>query len=669
MFKLTSKLALSNLKQNRKLYYPFALAVILTTMILYSFIALSSTPHLEDSYGGGAARTVLGFGSFVVQLVVIILVAYANGYVMKNRSKELGLYSVLGMEKKHLLIMTLWELLFFYVLTVGVGLGLGLLFDRLIFALLLKCMGLPVVIQSTFQIGAVLETLLGLALAFALILLLNSFRLLRYSSLHLMQQKKAGEKKGRFLLVQTLLGLGLLGIAFYIALTVERPVAAVQGFFIAVILVILATYLLFNAGSITFLRFLKGRKSYYYKPENFISVSNLIARMRKNAAGLATISILSTMVLVTLTGSLNIFIGGQNYLDTVYPSDYMISVGHMPSDAETEPVIKDVQAQIKKTADATNLSDYQVAQTTYWSAEIRKIDGRSLEVYEQSYQEAGQEMEMKTEGTVYFFDQATYEQLTGQKVELGENEILAYGYQYPGKLDSQLEINGKTFTIKQKLDSNFIQGKIPQNALFQHQMGLYLVLPDLNQLGLKVDKNLEFSINAKDKDNQDFISDLIKELYSTDKMSQYGATFFGGFERYSIEKEWRETAGTLLFIGIFLSVIFLLATVLVIYYKQISEGHEDRDNFVILQQVGLDQKQTGTTIRKQILTVFFLPLFFSFLYLGVAYKMIAKIVALLGANNAGLVLQTTLAICAVFFISYVLVFLLTSRSYRKIVVR
>ena len=667
MFKLSSKLAFSNLKQNRKLYYPFALAVILTTMILYSFIALASTPHLEDSYGGGAARTVLGFGSFVVQLVVIILVAYANGFVMKNRSKELGLYSVLGMEKKHLLIMTLWELLFFYVLTVGVGLGLGLLFDRLIFALLLKCMGLPVVIQSTFQIDAVLNTLLGLALAFGLILLLNSFRLLRYSSLHLMQQKKAGEKKGRFLLVQTLLGLGLLGIAFYMALTVERPVAAVQGFFIAVILVILATYLLFNAGSITFLRFLKGRKSYYYKPENFISVSNLIARMRKNAAGLATISILSTMVLVTLTGSLNIFIGGHNYLDTVYPSDYMISVGHMPSDAEIEPVIEDVQAQIKKTADATHLSDYQVAQTAYWSAEIRKIDGRILEVNDQSTPSTGQEL--KTEGTVYFFDQATYEQLTGQKVELGENEILAYGYQYPGKLDSQLEINGKTFTIKEKLNSNFIQGKLPQSELFQHQMGLYLVLPDLNQLGLKVDKNLEFSITAKNKDNQDFISGLIKELYSTDKISQYDATYFGGFDRYSIEKDWRETAGTLLFIGIFLSVIFLLATVLVIYYKQISEGYEDRENFVILQQVGLDQKQTATTIRKQILTVFFLPLFFSFLYLGVAYKMIAKIVAILGATNTGLVLQTTLSICAVFFISYVLVFLLTSRSYRKIVVR
>ena len=667
MFKLTSKLALSNLKQNRKLYYPFALAVILTTMILYSFIALATTPHLETSYGGRTARAVLGFGSFVVQLVVVILVAYANGYVMKNRSKELGLYSVLGMEKKHLLVMTLWELLIFYILTVGVGLGLGLLFDPLIFALLLKCMGLPVVIQSTFQIGAVLNTLFGLALAFALILLLNSFRLLRYSSLHLMQQKKAGEKKGRFLLVQTLLGLGLLGIAFYLALTAERPVAAVQRFFIAVVLVILATYLLFNAGTITFLRFLKGRKSYYYKPENFISVSNLIARMRKNAAGLATISILSTMVLVTLTGSLNLFIGGQNYLDTMYPSDYNISVGHMTSDAETEPVIKEVQAQIKKVADATHLSDYQVAQTTYWSASIRRIGGKVLEVYDQSDQETGQEL--KTEGVVYFFDQATYEQLTGQKVELGENEILAYGYHYPGRLDAQLEINGKSFAIKQKLDSNFIQGKLPQADLFQHQMGLYLVLPDLNQLGLKIDKNLEFSISAKNKENQDFIAGMAKELYSTDKMSQYGATLFGGYERYSIEKEWRESAGTLLFIGIFLSVIFLLATVLVIYYKQISEGYEDRDNFVILQQVGLDEKQTSTTIRKQILTVFFLPLFFSFLYLGVAYKMIAKIVAILGATNAGLVLQTTLSICAVFFISYVLVFLLTSRSYRKIVVR
>lgn len=667
MFKLSSKLAFSNLKQNRKLYYPFALAVILTTMILYSFIALASTPHLEVSYGGRTARSVLGFGSFVVQLVVIILVAYANGYVMKNRSKELGLYSVLGMEKKHLLVMTLWELLFFYILTVGAGLGLGLLFDRLIFALLLKCMGLPVVIQSTFQIGAVFKTLLGLAIAFGLILLLNSFRLMRYSSLHLMQQKKAGEKKGRFLLVQTLLGLGLLGIAFYLALTAERPVAAVQGFFIAVILVILATYLLFNAGSITFLRFLKGRKSYYYKPENFISVSNLIARMRKNAAGLATISILSTMVLVTLTGSLNLFIGGQNYLDTMYPSDYNISVGHMTSEAETEPVVEDVQAIIQKTADATNLSDYQVAQTTYSSAEIRKIDGKVLEVYDQFTPATDQEL--KTEGVVNFFDQATYEQLTGQKVELGENEILAYGYHYPGKLDAQLEINGKTFTIKEKLNYNFIQGKLPQGSLFQDQMGLYLVLPDLSQLGLKMDKNLEFSITAKDKENSAFLDGVIKELHSTDKMSQYGATYFSGYDRYSIEKDWRESAGTILFIGVFLSVIFLLATVLVIYYKQISEGYEDRENFVILQQVGLDQKQTATTIRKQILTVFFLPLFFSFLYLGVAYKMIAKIVAILGANNAGLVLQTTLSICAVFFISYVLVFLLTSRSYRKIVVR
>lgn len=667
MFKLSSKLAFSNLKQNRKLYYPFAIAVILTTMILYSFIALATTPHLEASYGGRTARSVLGFGSFVVQLVVIILVAYANGYVMKNRSKELGLYSVLGMEKKHLLVMTLWELLFFYILTVGAGLGLGLLFDRLIFALLLKCMGLPVVIQSTFQLGAVFKTLLGLAIAFGLILLLNSIRLLRYSSLHLMQQKKAGEKKGRFLLVQTLLGLGLLGIAFYLALTAERPVAAVQGFFIAVILVILATYLLFNAGSITFLRMLKGRKSYYYKPENFISVSNLIARMRKNAAGLATISILSTMVLVTLTGSLNLFIGGQNYLDTMYPSDYNISVGHMTSEAETEPVVEDVQAIIQKTADATNLSDYQVAQTTYWSAEIRKIDGKVLEVNDQFTPSTDQEL--KTEGVVNFFDQATYEQLTGQKVELGENEILAYGYHYPGRLDAQLKINGKTFTVKEKLNSNFIQGKLPQNSLFRDQMGLYLVIPDLSQLGLKMDKNLEFSITAKDKENSAFLDGVIKELHSTDKMSQYGATYFSGYDRYSIEKDWRESAGTILFIGVFLSVIFLLATVLVIYYKQISEGYEDRENFVIMQQVGLDQKQTATTIRKQILTVFFLPLFFSFMYLGVAYKMIAKIVAILGATNAGLVLQTTLSICAVFFLSYILVFLLTSRSYRKIVVR
>ena len=312
MFKLTNKLALSNLVKNRSLYYPFALATIVATAILYSFVSLAYSPNLESTYGGSAARTTLQFGIWVIQIAVLILVTYANSFVMKNRSKELGVYSILGMEKHQLLLMTFFELFYFALVTVGLGLGLGLVLDKLLFAVLLKFMGLKVVIASTFQWLNVFTVLVSLSVAFAIILLLNSIRLLRYSSLHLMREKKAGEKKGRFLGLQTFLGLGLLAMAYYIALTVEKPVAAILNFFIAVLMVVLATYLLFNAGTITLLQFLKKRKRYYYKTQNFISVSNLISRMRKNAAGLATISILSTMLLVTLVGSLNIYVGGKD---------------------------------------------------------------------------------------------------------------------------------------------------------------------------------------------------------------------------------------------------------------------------------------------------------------------------------------------------------------------
>ena len=251
MFKLTNKLAVSNLIKNRSLYYPFALATIVATAILYSFVSLAYSPNLEASYGGSAARMTLQFGIWVVQIAVLILITYANSFVMKNRSRELGLYSILGMEKRHMLLMTFFEMLYFFLVTVGLGIGLGLLLDKLLFAVLLKFMGMKVVIASTFQWLNVLTVLASLGVAFVLILFLNSTRLLRYSSLHLMREKKAGEKKGRFLGLQTLVGLGLLAAAYYIALTVDKPVSAIATFFIAVLMVIFATYLLFNAGTIT----------------------------------------------------------------------------------------------------------------------------------------------------------------------------------------------------------------------------------------------------------------------------------------------------------------------------------------------------------------------------------------------------------------------------------
>lgn len=656
MFKLTNKLAVSNLIKNRSLYYPFALATIVATAILYSFVSLAYSPNLEASYGGSAARMTLQFGIWVVQIAVLILITYANSFVMKNRSRELGLYSILGMEKRHMLLMTFFEMLYFFLVTVGLGIGLGLLLDKLLFAVLLKFMGMKVVIASTFQWSNIFTVLASLGVAFALILFLNSTRLLRYSSLHLMREKKAGEKKGRFLGLQTLVGLGLLAAAYYIALTVDKPVSAIATFFIAVLMVIFATYLLFNAGTITLLQFLKRRKKYYYKTQNFISVSNLIFRMRKNAAGLATISILSTMLLVTLVGSINIYVGGKDYLTTLYPKDYNIMV----TSAKTDKNAALLQT-VKEVAREKGLTDARYEDYSYQFSMISKINGNQLTIAETTEGLSVEETQ-KMIAPFLVISRQEYEKMTGKKVDLADNEALLYAKNLRINQKQALTINGKSWNIKEHLTTDFAHGKIVNPSGMMSQKNMYMVVNNPSQVGLKSFYTYYIGIQSSNKQVA-----LQESIFNALQQQGQESGNISLSERYRIEKDYQGVIGTLLFIGIFLSTIFLLGTVLVIYYKQISEGYEDREGFIVLQKVGLDEKQTKATIRKQIITVFFLPLIFAFLHIAVAFHMLQLIVALLGATNIPLLIQTTITTCGVFLLVYILVFVMTSRSYQKIV--
>lgn len=658
MFKLTNKLAVSNLIKNRSLYYPFALATIVATAILYSFVSLAYSPNLGASYGGSAARMTLQFGIWVVQIAVLILITYANSFVMKNRSRELGLYSILGMEKRHMLLMTFFEMLYFFLVTVGLGIGLGLLLDKLLFAVLLKFMEMKVVIASTFQWSNIFTVLASLGVAFALILFLNSTRLLRYSSLHLMREKKAGEKKGRFLGLQTLVGLGLLAGAYYIALTVEKPVAAILNFFIAVLMVVLATYLLFNAGTITLLQFLKKRKNYYYKTQNFISVSNLISRMRKNAAGLATISILSTMLLVTLVGSINIYVGGKDYLTTLYPKDYNIMV----TSAKTDKNAAILQA-VKEVAREKGLTDTKYENYSYQFSMISKINGNQLTIAETTDGLSVEEVQNMI-APLLVISRQEYEKMTGKNVDLADNEALLYAKNLQINQKQALTINGKSWNIKEHLTTDFAHGKIVNTSGMVSEKSMYMVVNQPSQVGLKSFYTYYIGIQSSNKQ-----VDLQESIFNALQQQGQESGNISLSERYRIEKDYQGVIGTLLFIGIFLSAVFLLGTVLVIYYKQISEGYEDREGFIVLQKVGLDEKQTKATIRKQIITVFFLPLIFAFLHIAVAFHMLQLIVALLGATNVPLLIQTTIATCGVFLLVYILVFVITSRSYQKIVAR
>ena len=664
MFRLTNRLALSNLIKNRKLYYPYTLATILVIAITYIFTSLTLNSHLDDLPGADAIKMVLGLGLGIVALSSGIIVLYANSFVMKNRSRELGLYSVLGLEKRHLFSMILKETVIMSFVTLLLGIGVGALFDKLIYAFLQRLIGESTGLVSTFQVMTIPIVLVIFACIFGLLVLVNGFRLLRLNPLQLTKDGLKGEKKGRFLVIQTLLGLGAMGYGYYLALSVQNPVTAIMSFFLAVLLVILGTYLLFNAGTTVVLQLLKKKKSYYYKPNNMISISNLVFRMKKNAVGLATIAILSSMVLVTLVGAANIYAGKKDYIASVAPHDYSVT-GTNVDLTSTQKIMDDFLAQ---SGNQVN----EKAEVTYLYFGIKEQEKNKLTIFPEN------ERKVLPKSIFLVFSQATYKQLTGKDLNLTSNQVGLFTKNKTLKDQKSLSVNSQTYQIHDSLN-DFLKGKVPNLFTIIVSDYSYLVVPDMDDFqesikGTATTQATYVGVNVKDPSHDaKKNSDLLDKI--TDKETQQLAgqttglpkSYFTANSRYDAEGMVNGFVGGTFFIGIFLSIIFMLGTVLVIYYKQISEGYEDRERFVILQKIGLDDLQVKQTIGKQVLTVFFLPLIFAFIHLAFAYHMISLIVRIIGVLNPDLMLVVTIIVCGVFFLVYVLVFALTSRSYRRIV--
>ena len=661
MFRLTNKLAISNLIKNRKLYYPFALSVILAVTISYLFYSLAFNPKIVDLRGASAIQFTLQLGLVVVTLASAIIVLYANSFVMKNRSKELGVYGMLGLEKRHLIGMTFKELLIFGLVTVTAGIGIGALFDNLIFALLLKLAKMKVELVATFQWSVVLSILLVFGFIFLVIVFLNAVRIIRMDALQLSREKAKGEKKGRFLVLQTLVGLITLGGGYYLAQSVKDPVSAVLTFFIAVMLVIFATYLLFNAGITVFLQLLKKNKRYYYQPNNLISVSNLIFRMKKNAVGLATIAILSTMVLVTMSAATSIYNGSENMKKLMYPHDFDVKGQNVE--------VEDLDKLLTQYASEKNLTVSNKDVLNYASFGLSSQEGTKLTIFEK-----GQNNVMPK--TVFLvFDQKDYEKMTGQKLNLTGNEVGFWARNDQLKDQKAFSLNNQNYTIKEAIQQDFIANHVSNPYVLLVSDYNYLVVADLQSFlkqfqdsaiytqlygGMDVTASLEEQLKLSD-DFEEFVNNFSHNLKNEDGM------VYGGGTASDAIAQMNALFGGVLFIGIFLSIIFMIGTVLVIYYKQISEGYEDRERFVILQKVGLDQKQIKQTINKQVLTVFFLPVIFAFLHLAFAYHMLSLILKVIGVVDTAMMLSVTLSICGIFALIYVLIFMITSRSYRRIV--
>ena len=661
MFRLTNKLAISNLIKNRKLYYPFALSVILAVTISYLFYSLAFNPKIVDLRGASAIQFTLQLGLVVVTFASAIIVLYANSFVMKNRSKELGVYGMLGLEKRHLIGMTFKELLIFGLVTVTAGIGIGALFDNLIFALLLKLAKMKVELVATFQWSVVLSILLVFGFIFLVIVFLNAVRIIRMDALQLSREKSKGEKKGRFLVLQTLVGLIALGSGYYLAQSVKDPISATLTFFIAVMLVIVATYLLFNAGITVFLQLLKKNKRYYYQPNNLISVSNLIFRMKKNAVGLATIAILSTMVLVTMSAATSIYNGSENMKKLMYPHDFDVKGQHVE--------VEDLDKLLTQYASEKNLTISNKDVLNYASFGLSSQDGTKLTIFEK-----GQNNVMPK--TVFLvFDQKDYEKMTGQKLNLTGNEVGLWARNDQLKGQKAFSLNNQDYTIKQEIQQDFAMNHVSNQYVLLVSDYNYLVVPNLQNF---LEQYQDFAVYTQFYGGMDVTASQEEQLKLTDDFDAYVNNFshnlksedamvYNGTTKTDAIAQMNALFGGILFIGIFLSIIFMVGTVLVIYYKQISEGYEDRERFVILQKVGLDQKQIKQTINKQVLTVFFLPVIFAFLHLAFAYHMLSLILKVIGVVDTAMMLSVTLSICGIFALIYVLIFMITSRSYRRIV--
>ena len=661
MFKLISSLAVSNLKKNRTLYIPFSTASITMMVITYILLALSTNKTILQSNGGSTVVMALGFGVVIMLLVSTLTMIYANGFVMKNRSKEFGLYSILGLSRSQIQLLQVVEMVLFAIINLIVGLVLGVLLNRLAFALLLKAMRFTVPISYEFQFASVIMIGILFSGIFVFLMILNAIKIRVSRPLELLREKKSGEKTGRFLSIRALIGVAILGYAYYISQSIESPIKALGWFFVAVLLVVIATYILFDAGSIALLRFLKNRKTFYYRPINFISVSNLIFRMRKNAMGLASICILSTMVLVTLgtTGSLQF--GAQEVINRTSPTDFTFRNMYRNPE-ETAAYSKEAKQLAAGTA--SKVTDF------YEYSYILTGGNQEGNVLDTNVKKLG----TLPESMVVLVSVEDYNRNSGENITVKPGEMVI-GEQYTERTKpsfTQIAVGENTFSIGQVIDVNkFAAGLIVNPNITDH-----------SYIGLLNEEDMAKVVPYYSKENDEGYRSYTRQyiaLWNTSSQTDdekkkeleayQQSDIAGGIDgKIEIAQLLFQFYGSLLFLGILLAIAFSVGAVLVIYYKQVSEGYEDRERYVILKKIGIDQPMIHQSINRQVLIVFFLPLLTAFLHTALSYNIVSKIVLIFGIKGS-IIGLTMLAVAGVFMIAYFLVYKITSREYFKIINR
>lgn len=654
------RLAFDNLKKNAKMYIPFVLSCILTIMMYYMVSSLSMNPNMMNMIGGDVMQQILSLGIYVITVFAVIFLFYTNSFLIKRRKREFGLFNILGMEKKHLSIVIALESIIVFLVSMVLGIGIGILLDKAFYLLIAKMLNASIALGFYISYQSIVNSIILFLIIFVLMYLFSLIQINLSNPIELLHGDQHGEKEPKTKWLLALIGLICLGTGYYMSVSIQDPVTAFAFFMVAVILVVIGTYMLFTAGSIVILKLLRKNKRYYYKTNHFISVSNMIYRMKQNAVGLGNICILSTMVLVMLSTTISLWVGMKDITETRFPRDITVSINSVDSN------------QALYTIDDMNYAIEQAGIQTEDELVYRTL---SVSAFNQgnTYTFGNENMSLQDISNVvvlYFITLDDYNRTEGTNVSLAPDEVLVFpsGKQFDHKT---IDIASNTFKVKGildsiKADSNYSANL--QNSMFVvvDSMDTLFMIDDLQKQAYGdnasyIHTSYDFNLSKSEGMSVKEATDALIANYPGDTTYMMVDTQEGNYE------DLLSLYASFLFIGIFLSFLFIMATVLIMYYKQITEGYEDKKRFEIMQKVGLDKREVKKTINSQVLTVFFLPLVVAAIHIVFAFPMIEKMLRLLYLDNTNLYIMTTVICFGVFALVYVLIYFLTSKVYYGIV--
>lgn len=667
------RLAAIGIRKNKRMFTPFILTCTGMVMMFYIIMYLAASDVLDSLTGARTLRDLFALGSWVIAIFAAIFLFYTNSFLIRRRKKEFGLYNILGMGKGNIARILFWETLMIAAVSIFLGLVAGIAFSKFAELAMVNVMRGEVTYDLTISHLAVMRSLEVFGVIFFL-LLLNAIRQVRFASaVSLLRSENTGEKPPKGNWFFGILGVALLAAAYYLAVTIENPLAALLIFFVAVIMVIVGTYLVMIAGSVLFCRLLQKKKSYYYKPNHFVSVSSMVYRMKRNGAGLASICVLATMVLVIMASTACLYFGEESSINLRYPRDinldFWLADSSDFSDEHTQTLKNGIFEELEVRG-VTPENGYFYRSASFYGA----VRGNTVEV---EPSQINTTEALSTSYLFYLVPLSDYNAVMGTNETLRDGEALLYASRTDYDGDAISFQHAASFKIKKRIDDFTGSGDTAMNIV----SSIMLVVPDLERSIKGIDTVADFNgerllqkkwiynfdTGTEPEQQVALYRDLTDALTDPSFKEKLGyATVFTSSQEFE-RNDFYGLFGSLFYLGIILSVVFIFAAVLIIYYKQISEGYEDQARFEIMQKVGMTKREIRKSINSQLLTVFFLPLTLAAIHLVFAFPIVRQILLAFNLNNVPLFAATTGISVVVFAVFYTIVYRLTSNAYYKIV--